>query len=80
MSIIDRPPGHLTADDLPGAPLSITDMRDIVCETLAAFLDGHTDLADRNVTVTPAQPPYAGLIELAVGDQAFAVTIAEPRR
>ena len=80
MGILDRPPLHLTADDMLDAPLAIPDMVGIVREALDGFLDGHHDLADRNVAVAPADPLFAGMLRLTVDSQAFDVTVTEAAR
>lgn len=78
MSILDRPAIHLSADDVAeDAPLTIRDMVDIVRETLDAFLDGHLDLAARNVTVAPAGPLFAGMLRVTVDGQRFDLTVTE---
>lgn len=82
MSILDRPPLHLSADDMlppasPDVPLSIPDMVGIVRETLHAFLPDHIDLADRNTVVAPAEPLFAGMLRVTVGVQAFHVIVTE---
>jgi len=75
--ILDRPPLHLTAEQMLDAPLSIPDMVGLVRETLDAFLDGQIDLADRRVIVAPGDPLFAGMLRVTIDGQRFDLTVTE---
>jgi NADPH-dependent ferric siderophore reductase len=41
------------------------------------MVDGHLDLASRNVTVTRSDPLFAGMLRVTVDGQRFDLTVTE---